>query len=427
VFFDTFREASAHLPDGLVRLSGPASPAQLAAAEASGLLLPSPLKDFLASFDGADLFHETWTLGGVTSGAPRLLSSLDGSEIALNEGDLLFAEGANGDRLALDAQERVIRLPAGTDERWLAGTSLERWLLATVAHERLLYGPDGEFAPEAFEEDGAEVKPRIALRQAERAAKHDPEAADWQHERGMAQRRMGKWEDAAEAFAQAAALDPANGWSVFDQARCLLTLAEFEGAPARARAAAERFVAAARLMSADVAPRIWAWAARAFLAGDDAAGLESSRAEALRLAPDLASALQRAAEQATAEEDDDAYAETAALVRALDGTAPAPALRKRSLPMASDTPVRSPAPGPTSPAQPERVQPARAKAQPERAQAQPERAQARAVPVKPPQKAKASLSRPASRTDQRPATRPPAGAPRPVSARSPRRRPQRSQ
>ena len=71
-------------------------------------------------------------------------------------------------------EPRVFRLSPDADERWLVGSSLARWLDSTLAHEQLLYEPDGEFLLDAFEEDGEELTPDFAVRQAERALKKDP-------------------------------------------------------------------------------------------------------------------------------------------------------------------------------------------------------------------------------------------------------------
>src|SRR5258706_11527640 len=122
---------------------------------------------------------------------------------------------------------------AGSDERAVAGSTFERWLDGTVARERLLYGPDGEFLDDVFEDDGEELRPVIALRQAERALKLDPGAAEAHHERGVALRRLGRAADALDALAEATALDVANPWPPFDLARAALDARE----PARPLAA----------------------------------------------------------------------------------------------------------------------------------------------------------------------------------------------
>src|SRR5204862_4018775 len=115
--------------------------------------------------------------------------------------------------------ERVWRLPADSEERWLAGSSFAAWLDATLAAEEVMYDSDGEFLLAAFAEDGEELAPPFALRRAERALRKDPGSALFQHELGMALRRMGRAEHAAQAFAQAAALDARNPWPWFDLGR----------------------------------------------------------------------------------------------------------------------------------------------------------------------------------------------------------------
>src|SRR6185295_9232732 len=114
----------------------------------------------------------------------------------------------------------------GADERALAGTSFERWLDAIVAREQILFGPDGEYAPEVFDPSAQEVVPTIALRQAERALKLDPGAADAEHARGLALARLGRREAALAAFRKATELDAGNPWPWFDLGRTALALSK---------------------------------------------------------------------------------------------------------------------------------------------------------------------------------------------------------
>ena len=109
----------------------------------------------------------------------------------LHPEELVIGETPTGDLFVLEPatprccdEPRVFRLSPDADERWLVGSSLPRWLAATVAHEQLLYGPDGEFLLEAFEEDGEELTPGYALRQAERALKKDEGSALYHYELG---------------------------------------------------------------------------------------------------------------------------------------------------------------------------------------------------------------------------------------------------
>ncbi|HSY40052.1 MAG TPA: tetratricopeptide repeat protein, partial [Polyangia bacterium] len=216
LFFDRFRGALARLPAGLIRVMPPAASADLErAAAARGAALPEAYASFLRSFDGADLFHEAVLLAGVGPAAPVALLDLP----ADRPDELVFAIAADGDRYALDGEGRVRRYGSGADERALAGSSFAAWLDATVAREQLLYGPDGEYAPEAFDPSGEEIAPLVALRQAERALKVDPGAADAEHARGLALSRLGRLEKAIEALTAATALDPENPWPWFDLGR----------------------------------------------------------------------------------------------------------------------------------------------------------------------------------------------------------------
>jgi hypothetical protein len=312
VFFNRFREAVARLPDGLVRPGQPAPAEAIAAAQRTfGAAMPESFASFLQSFDGADLFHETIVVAGVGPGASRTLA-------ALNDGggpELIFAEAVAGDRFAFDGRGRVLRLRADSDDRVLAGTTFELWLDATIARERLLYGPDGEFAPDAFDEDGEEIAPLVVVRQMERALKIDPGAAEAEHERGVALRRLGKTARAIEAFGRATELDPDAPWVWFDLGRAALEAAPAIGLdPARAL---EAFQRAAALESGPAAARLHAWAARAAVAAGDEAAAATARAAALSLEPALLDALLRAEAEARHEGDDPARAESEALRLAL--------------------------------------------------------------------------------------------------------------
>jgi hypothetical protein len=323
VFFNRFREAVARLPDGLVRPGTPAPPAALAAAKrAFGSAMPEAFASFLQSFDGADLFHETIVVAGVGPGASRTLAELN------DEGgpDLIFAEAVAGDRFAFDGRGRVLRLRADSDDRVLAGTTFELWLDATVARERVLYGPDGEFAPDAFDEDGEEIAPIVVVRQMERALKIDPGAAEAEHERGVALRRLGKTARAIEAFGRATELDPDAPWVWFDLGRTALEAAPATGLdPARAL---EAFQRAATLESGPAAARLHAWAARAAVAAGDQPAAASARATALALEPALLDSLLRAEAEARHEDDEAARAESEALRVALaPSSAPRRSLR----------------------------------------------------------------------------------------------------
>jgi hypothetical protein len=313
----------------LIRPFAAARPEELAAAEvALGRPLPGSYASFLRSFDGADLFHEAIVLGGVGADAPRSVLELNPVRPAP---DLVFAEAVDGDRFALADDGHVVRLraePEAEAERWRAGSDFPSWLDATVAHERVLYGPDGEFAPEAFEPESGEIAPIVALRQAERALRVDPGAAEAEHERGVALRRLGRLKDSAEAFRRAGALDPPNPWPWFDLGRVSLAMGS-----AGARQALDSFEAAAqRVGGGPDGARLWAWAARAAAACVLPERLARCRQEALDREPRLGDSLRRARDSAARASEDgdgdpDELHEAEALLEALEGAIPRGRLR----------------------------------------------------------------------------------------------------
>jgi len=335
------------LPAGLIRVMPPAAADVLLAAEAAlGRPLPDDYRAFLQSFDGADLFHETILVAGVGAAAPVRLLDLPQER----EGELAVAVAATGERYAIDAQGRVIRYDAGAEERAVAGTGFARWLDATVAREQVLYGPDGEYAPEVFDPSGEEVTPLVALRQAERAQKQDPGAAGWAYARGLALRRLGRARAAVDALDEATVLDPDNPWAWFDLGRAALD----DTQSARAVAAFRR---AAELDPGPEGGRLLAWAARAAGLGPEAAAL---REAALGRDAGLVESLQRAVDAAAGDEDPDAEAEAAALLAAI---APdAPRVPRRRLPVIDAPDAREPdarRPPPARPRRPLRAAPPR--------------------------------------------------------------------
>jgi tetratricopeptide (TPR) repeat protein len=313
LYFEGFRTAVARTAEGLIRPGPPASAAEIAAAEqALGRRLPAAYAAFLATFDGADLFHESLLLCGVGREAVRSLveANLPPAPPLLRPGELIVAEAASGDRYALGAGDDppVVHLRAGSDERWRCGSRFSRWLEAVLAREQLLYDSEGEFRLEAFEPDGEELTAPFALRQAERALRKDPDSAESHHDLGIAHRRMGKLQRAQESFARAAELDPENPWPWFDRGRTELALED-------AGAARESFVQAARLVPGAEGARFFAWAARAAREAGDDRGAEAARKEAVGRDPGLAANLRRAAEAA---EEPEARAEAEALAEAIE-------------------------------------------------------------------------------------------------------------
>jgi hypothetical protein len=335
----------ARLPAGLLRVGAPATPDALTrAAQRLGRPLPESYASFLRSFDGADLFHEAIVIAGVGAGAFRALAELPQD----HPDELVFAEALSGDRFALDAAGRVLRRDEGAEERALAGTDFGAWLAATIAREQLLFGPDGEYAPDVFDPEAQEVLPQIALRQAERALKVDPGSADAEHARGLALAHLGRSRDAQVALTRAAELFPGNPWPWFDLGRTALAHGQDQTALAafRRAGAAEPGSAGARFL---------AWAARAALADGDREEAGRLRTEALARDPGLTASLQRAADAAATEGDPAAVAEATAL---LEAVSPGGSPRRRLPVIMTDGPVSEPAAPPPRPAPPTRPRPA---------------------------------------------------------------------
>ncbi|HVY36590.1 MAG TPA: tetratricopeptide repeat protein, partial [Polyangia bacterium] len=355
-FFDYFRGALARLPAGLLRVGAPAEASDIARAEtALGRRLPAEYAAFLRSFDGADLFHETVLIAGVGPHAPLSLLELSETGRQASDTPLIFATGAADERYGVRDDGKVVRQDAGSDEQAVAGGGFAAWLDATVAAHQVLYGPDGEYAPDVFDPSGQDVTPLIALRQAERALKQDPGAAGWAHAEGLALNRLGRARAAVEAFERAASLDPDNPWVWFDLGRAGLEAGQ-------AARAAEAFEKAAALEPGPGGAMLLAWAARA-RSDQGAAGQvakDAGRAlaqAALRRDPGLVAALVRAIDSAAAEEDEGARAEAAALLAAIDPSA-MPPVRVR-LRVVDATEPALPKPPPDRPPRPSRAGPRR--------------------------------------------------------------------
>jgi tetratricopeptide (TPR) repeat protein len=168
-----------------------------------------------------------------------------------------------------------------------------------------------------FDASGEEVTPTIALRQAERALKADPGAADAEHARGLALVRLGRRDAALAAFGAASALDVDNPWPLFDLGRTALALDK----PAAALPAFRQAAAATR--DDATAALLLAWAVRAAVAAGDG-GAAALRAEALARDPRLVEGLTRAASAAGEDADDEARDEEIALLEAVAPGTPLP-------------------------------------------------------------------------------------------------------
>ena len=134
----------------------------------------------------------------------------------------------------------MLRYDAGAEERALAGSDFGAWLEATVAREQLLFGPDGEYAPDVFDPSGQEVvaddRPAPGGAGAEagpRRGRTPSTRAAWRWRASGGGRR--RWPPSAPR----ATLYADNPWPLFDLGRTALALGQAAAAlPAFRQAAA---------------------------------------------------------------------------------------------------------------------------------------------------------------------------------------------
>jgi tetratricopeptide (TPR) repeat protein len=299
-FFDRFRAELSRYADGVHELGDPASERAIAEAVARvGRPLPAGLVDFYRSWDGARLFTDSFVLVGVSALAVE-------DEATLRLGESL------GLPLVIDAAGRVLEVDEVGD-RVVAGTTVEKWLVAIMARERLMVDREGEWR-DVFEDEGEVLRPEVRDKRLRAALKADPEAAAWRLEAAELAFEEGAIDGAAAELERAVAADPGAGvaWALLggihhragrlDEAeRAFARAAEGSRDPERraewwaeaARASAEagsaeaRRTAAERSLAADpAATRRWLDEARERLAAGDADGAHNLAALADAVEPD---------------------------------------------------------------------------------------------------------------------------------------------
>lgn len=212
--------------------------------------------------------------------------------------------------LWFDARGRIWREDADTGDRYVDGTALDRWLLGAIDATALLHDPDGEFAEDAFTDDG-ELTPETEVARAWAQVKRDGKAPGprWRLARLLA--ASGDLDGSRRELEEVVAVEPGLPWAWLDLARISERLGELSGALDEARAAAD----------ADPAheQRAYFFAEAARLAA--AAGNEAARAELAARAttadPGMVRAQVAGAETQITEGDLDTAAHLAGLARAL--------------------------------------------------------------------------------------------------------------
>lgn len=297
-FFEDFEEAIGRYAEGVCLLGAAASAEAIAACERrlaeQGRKLPPAVRDFLRRYDGATLFHEEVRLFDASTMAEQNAAGADDVEEV--PADLVaVAESAAGDRYYVDADGRAFKLDGENGTLIMAATTFARLLGRFMALGKLLYDSEGEFVDAAFEGADEALSAKVRLRLARRAIAADQHAALGHDELGRVLLEMGRRNEAALAFAQAAELDAGAVWSAFDSARIRFEDGDFAAAELvfveAARAPAERNPTAAFF---------YAWAAMAAEARgpDGAEAAVRYRAEVKERAPSFALAQVDAAKAA---------------------------------------------------------------------------------------------------------------------------------
>ena len=293
VFFDRFREAVAGYAEGVHRLGAPAPAAAIAK------VADAELRDFLASWNGAELFIDAYTIYPA------------GDEAATDEGVTWFGETSLGDRLGL-AGGCVVRLEEDTGELLVEGTSFARWLDATVVADGVLYDSEGEWLDDVFDDEG-ELAPAASMKRERKALKIDPGAPAPAWRLAKAQERSGDASAARKTLESLVAEVRDFAWAWFDLGRLRHGDGEIDTAEAAFAAAAD----AGAAQGSELAGWFAAHAARMAAERRDDAARARHAERALALDPEVARAQRRAAAARFDEGGIDEARELAALAAAL--------------------------------------------------------------------------------------------------------------
>lgn len=199
-FYESLRTALARSAAFVHTVESPAKPAALtAAARRLERPLPPSYADFLSSFNGVALFHESIVLHPIAAVQP---SGPAGR--FLHIGDT-----AEGD-LWLDAAGRLRLVAPSAPDPIVCGSEIERWLDATLSREALVLDRDGEFR-EVFEEDGESLSTPVRRKRAQVGLKRDPGAALYLLEQAELLTEDLDLDGARQLLHKAVALDPEAG------------------------------------------------------------------------------------------------------------------------------------------------------------------------------------------------------------------------
>lgn len=261
---------------------------------------PASVSDVYLAFDGGTLYGDLLTL------APAAEAAAAGAD---DDGLIAIGE-LMGEAIWFDGKGRIWRGDADTGERVIDGTRFDRWLHGVIDGLARLYDDDGEFAEDAFTDDG-ELADEVALAQLQAQLKRDTRAPGprWRLARTLT--AQGELTAAREQLEDVVANAPDLAWAWLDLAKISEKLGELPGAIDEAEAAA-----AAR-PGHELAGYFLAEAARLAAKAGDEPRRAAIAVRALAIDPALARGqLAGATASLEAEELDDA-AHLVALARAL--------------------------------------------------------------------------------------------------------------
>ena len=233
------------------------------------LAWPPSVADVYLAFDGGALYGDLLTL------APAADAPAPDADGLVAIGELM------GEGVWFDGKGRVWRGDADTGERVVDGTRFDRWLHGVIDGLAPLYDADGEFAEDAFTDDG-ELTDEVAVAMLHAQLKRDARAPGPRWRLARALTAQGELAAAREELEDVVAASPELAWAWMDLARIAERLGELAGAVDEAEQAAR-----AR-PDHELTPYFLAEAARlAAKAGDEPRRADLAR-RALAGDPDLA-------------------------------------------------------------------------------------------------------------------------------------------
>jgi hypothetical protein len=206
-FFESLRTAVGRYAGGVHDLAPPVDARQLTATEKKlGVTLPDSHREFLRSFDGAWLFHESLRLCATA----ELVVFLGGDGATW----LRIGETPDGALLLRPSDGAIHLVDEEAPDPIRSGSSTEAWLDATLAREGLLVDREGEYR-DVFTDEGLSLpvrRKRMLL-----GRRHDPQAALYLLEQAELDAEAGDFDAALAGLRLAVKLDAQAGpaWELY--------------------------------------------------------------------------------------------------------------------------------------------------------------------------------------------------------------------